>query len=36
MKLGAQGTLPDPKYYSFDLLWGDLKAILTGEVWKIR
>ena len=36
LKLGAQGVLPEPKYYSFDLLWGDIKAILSGEVWKIR
>ncbi|MES2182642.1 MAG: glycosyltransferase family 2 protein [Pseudomonadota bacterium] len=35
LKLGAQGTLRDPKYYSFDLLWGDLRAILNGEIWKI-
>ena len=36
LKLGAQGSLRDPKYYSFDLLWGDFKAILTGQVWEIR
>ena len=36
LKLGAQGDLRDPQYYSFDLLWGDFKAILTGEVWKIH
>lgn len=36
VKLGAQGILPDPKYYSFDLLWGDFKAILTGKIWEIR
>ncbi len=36
LRLGAQGALRDPKCYSFDLLWGDLKAILTGSVWKIR
>ncbi len=36
LKLGAQGELRDPKYYSFDLLWGDLKAVLTGKVWKIH
>lgn len=36
LKLGAKGALPDPKYYSFDLLWGDFKAILTGKVWEIR
>jgi GT2 family glycosyltransferase len=36
LRLGAQGSLPDPKYYSFDLLWGDLKAILNGKAWKIH
>jgi len=36
LRLGAQGELRDPKYYSFDLLLGDLHAILTGKVWKIR
>lgn len=36
LKLGAQGELEDPKYYSFDLLWGDIKAIMTGNVWKIH
>ena len=25
----------DPKWFMFDLLWGDLRAILTGRVWKI-
>ncbi len=25
-----------PLYYSYDLLWGDLKALLTGEVWRNR
>jgi GT2 family glycosyltransferase len=29
-KLGAQQSV-DPKYYAFDLLWGDFKAILTGQ-----
>jgi hypothetical protein len=24
---------PDPKWFMFDLLWGDLRAILTGRVW---
>jgi N-acetylglucosaminyl-diphospho-decaprenol L-rhamnosyltransferase len=36
LRLGAQGELRDPKYYSFDLLWGDIKAILTGKAWKIH
>ena len=25
----------DPKWFMFDLLWGDLRAILTGRVWAI-
>lgn len=25
----------DPSWYMFDLLWGDLRAILTGKVWEI-
>jgi N-acetylglucosaminyl-diphospho-decaprenol L-rhamnosyltransferase len=33
--LGAQGELKDPKFYSFDLLWGDVKSILTGKALKI-
>jgi hypothetical protein len=24
----------DPKWFMFDLLWGDLRAILTGRVWE--
>lgn len=24
----------DPKWYMYDLLWGDMKAILTGRAWK--
>lgn len=34
--IGAQGELRDPKLYSFDLLWGDFKAVLSGKAWKIR
>jgi hypothetical protein len=26
----------DPKWFMFDLLWGDLRAILTGRVWNTR
>ena len=25
----------DPKWFMFDLLWGDLQAILTGQLWSI-
>jgi N-acetylglucosaminyl-diphospho-decaprenol L-rhamnosyltransferase len=25
----------DPKWFMYDLLWGDLRAILTGQVWRI-
>ena len=34
-RLGAQGETRDPKWFMFDLLWGDLRALLTGQVWKI-
>jgi len=35
--LGARGNHNnDPKFFMFDLLWGDLRAILTGRVWSIR
>lgn len=36
LRLGAQGVLRDPEHYSFDLLWGDVKAILTRKVLKIH
>jgi len=37
LNLGASGNHNnDPKYFMFDLLWGDLRAILTGRVWNIR
>jgi hypothetical protein len=29
------GEANDPKWYTFDLLWGDLWAILRGRVWRI-
>lgn len=36
LRLGARGNQAiDPKWYMFDLLWGDLRAILTGRVWRI-
>ncbi|MBI5891284.1 MAG: glycosyltransferase family 2 protein [Nitrosomonadales bacterium] len=37
LNFGAgSGVDIDPKWYMFDLLWGDLRAILTGRVWRIR
>jgi hypothetical protein len=26
---------PDPKWFMFDLLWGDLRAILNGQAWSV-
>jgi N-acetylglucosaminyl-diphospho-decaprenol L-rhamnosyltransferase len=36
LQLGAQQPSLDPKWYALDLLWGDLKAILTGKVFKLE
>jgi GT2 family glycosyltransferase len=33
LRLGVRAH--DPKWFMFDLLWGDLRAILTGRVWSI-
>ncbi len=33
--LGSGGTDRDPKWFAFDLLWGDLRCLLTGKLWKI-
>lgn len=34
--LGAGGNKNnDPKWFMFDLLWGDLHAILSGQIWSI-
>lgn len=36
LRLGAGShENSDPKMFMFDLLWGDLRAILTGRVWRI-
>ena len=36
LRLGVKGyENSDPKWFTFDLLWGDLRAILTGRVWSI-
>lgn len=37
MRLGANKNLDNsPKWFMFDLLWGDLRAILIGRVWHIQ
>jgi len=33
--LGAQSKNIDPKWLMFDLLWGDLRALVNGNVWRI-
>lgn len=35
LHLCANRETSDPKWFMFDLLWGDLSAILTGQVWTI-
>lgn len=34
VRLGAQGKQQDPKWFMFDLLRSDLRAILTGKIWQ--
>jgi N-acetylglucosaminyl-diphospho-decaprenol L-rhamnosyltransferase len=34
--LGGRHGKHDPKWFMFDLLWGDLRAILTGRVWTVN
>lgn len=33
--LGAQGRGSDPKWFMLDILWGDLRAVLNGQAWRI-
>lgn len=35
MRMGAQSEQVDPKWFMFDLLWGDLRAILTGKILRL-
>lgn len=36
LHLGAKSQRDNvPKWFMFDLLWGDLRAVLTGQVWRI-
>jgi GT2 family glycosyltransferase len=34
--LGGGSGEDDPAWFMADLLWGDLKALLSGKVWRIR
>lgn len=35
LRLGAQGEQLDPKWFMFDLLRSDLRAVLTGKIWRL-
>ena len=36
LRLGAQDKQQDPKWFMFDLLWGDFRALITGKIWRIK
>lgn len=36
LRLSGGQSAHDPKWFMFDLLWGDLCAILTGQVWTTK
>ena len=36
LRLGAQGAAPDPKWFMWDILWGDLRSIFSGQAWRAR
>jgi N-acetylglucosaminyl-diphospho-decaprenol L-rhamnosyltransferase len=35
LRLGAQGRGTDPKWFMLDIVWGDLRAVLNGQAWRI-
>lgn len=35
LRLGAQGELQDPKWFIFDLLWSDFRALIAGKIWHL-
>lgn len=35
LRLGGRHGKNDPKWLMYDLLWGDLRAILTGRAWTV-
>lgn len=36
LRLGSGGNEQDPKWFAFDLLWGDLRSLLAGKLWEIN
>lgn len=36
LRLGCGGPDGDPAHFAFDLIWGDLRALLTGKLFRIR
>lgn len=36
LRLGGRHGRHDPKWFMFDLLWGDLREILTGRIWTVN
>lgn len=36
LRLSGGQSAQEPKWFMFDLLWGDLRAILTGQAWPAR
>lgn len=35
LRLGGRHGKPDPKWLMYDLLWGDLRAVLSGQAWTV-
>ena len=33
VRLGTGGTEQDPKWFAYDLLWGDLRSLFNGTMW---
>lgn len=36
LRLGSGGGRPNPRWFAFDLLWGDLQSVFSGQVLRIR
>ena len=36
LRLGAQSPNNDPKWFMFDILWGDFLALVSGRIFKIN
>jgi GT2 family glycosyltransferase len=34
--LGSGGNNQDPKWFGFDLLWGDFRSFFSGKLWEIN